>query len=440
MTRERNKIAERGILAMWTSWTLSAASIALVIVLSLYISKMWLPLVALGLEVVLLFFVRSGHRSDSPTCYLIPFVCSRILFCSALVMVVINMVYLKLMPDHMFESGLINRDIPFITSLVIAPVSMIVSGWAILRGSHMSFCVDCSMRNGDKVERGFLGNVHSKEGRYQLRLLFMLSFIETVFGVAYYFLFYINVNINTPDRFVFVGIPVIFWLLSVVYLGFRYFSLTVYYNTVEEDEFGRRDRSTVLRYLVLSGDYMFLHEKQNIYGVEGKYDTPVLMRIPYCEQVSGYDARSYLSRIVRLGRHTLKFLYRNTVYSNLDTVYHYVCFLPDKEDIGDSGRDGSWYTMPQIEQLLNSNRLAPMLASEIMRLYTVSMARKAYDRNGKRLYKIKNYRPTFRLSDLEKLDVDFGDPEWLFVAMNNEDKPFFHLRKFWRRYVDRIHY
>lgn len=441
MTREKNRVAEHGIMALWTGWALSVGSIVLVVLLSLLVSKMWLPLIALGLEVTLLFFVRSGRESEGSSCYLIPFVCSRILFCSAVVMVIINMVYLKLMPQYMFETGLVNRDIPYITSLITAPVSMLVAGWAIIRGPRMSFCVDCTLRNGDRVERGFLGHVYSKEGRYQLKLLFMLSAVNTLFGTLYYFIFYINVNLNSPDRFMFVGVPVILWALSVVYLGFRYFSLMVYYNTIQEDEFGERERSTILRYLIVSGDYMYLREKPSAYGDRGRYDTPAFIHLPYREQVSQFDARSFLGQIVRLGNYTLRFLYHNTVYRNRNTVYHYVCFIPDRGELDETVRNkGEWFTMPQIEQLLNSNRIAPMLASEVMRLYTVSMARKAYDRRGHRLYKIKNYRPTFRLSDIEKLDVDFNDSEWLRVAMNNEDKPFFHLRKFWRRYIGGIHY
>ncbi len=32
------------------------------------------------------------------------------------------------------------------------------------------------------------------------------------------------------------------------------------------------------------------------------------------------------------------------------------------------------------------------------------------------------------------LDVDYNDPEWLLVAKNNEDRPFFKLKKFFRKY------
>ena len=94
--------------------------------------------------------------------------------------------------------------------------------------------------------------------------------------------------------------------------------------------------------------------------------------------------------------------------------------------------------MPELERLLNGDSLAPLMAAEIHRLYTVTMAWKTYDRLGRRLYKIKNYRPTFRLRDIQNWDVDFNDSQWLRVAVNNQDRPFYSLKRFWRRYVNGV--
>lgn len=73
-----------------------------------------------------------------------------------------------------------------------------------------------------------------------------------------------------------------------------------------------------------------------------------------------------------------------------------------------------------------------MLASEIHRLHTITMAWKTYDAEGRRLYKVKNYHPIFRLDGICDWDVDFNSPKWLDVARLNEDKRFFRLRKLWR--------
>ena len=59
------------------------------------------------------------------------------------------------------------------------------------------------------------------------------------------------------------------------------------------------------------------------------------------------------------------------------------------------------------------------------------MAWKTYDRNGRRLYPIRHYRPTFRLRDLREWTVDYDDQSWFDIAQNNEDRRFFRLRNFW---------
>jgi hypothetical protein len=61
------------------------------------------------------------------------------------------------------------------------------------------------------------------------------------------------------------------------------------------------------------------------------------------------------------------------------------------------------------------------------------MAWKTYDRQGRKLYPIKHYRPTFRLRDLKRWTVDYDDLFWLTVATNNQDRPFFRVRKIWQR-------
>ena len=86
------------------------------------------------------------------------------------------------------------------------------------------------------------------------------------------------------------------------------------------------------------------------------------------------------------------------------------------------------------EEMRFRQRLCAM-ATEIHRLYTITMAWKTYDSEGRRLYKVKNYRPAFRLNGICDWDVDFNSPQWLQVARFNEDKPFFKIRRFWKKRI-----
>ena len=126
-------------------------------------------------------------------------------------------------------------------------------------------------------------------------------------------------------------------------------------------------------------------------------------------------------------------MYKSTDMSGQANVFHFICCLPAKETINSTSVRGQWFTLSQLQRLLYNHELTKMLASEIHRLYTVTMAWKTYDADGNRLYRIKNYRPTFRLKGICDWDVDFNDSQWLEVARFNEDKPLFHLRKLFHR-------
>lgn len=88
-----------------------------------------------------------------------------------------------------------------------------------------------------------------------------------------------------------------------------------------------------------------------------------------------------------------------------------------------------------LRRLTNEGRVSPLLCSEIDRIYKITMAWKSYDCQGYRLYVIKNYKPTFRLRDFRNWDVYNNDSNWLFVAINNEDIPFFRVKRLWHKFI-----
>ena len=111
-------------------------------------------------------------------------------------------------------------------------------------------------------------------------------------------------------------------------------------------------------------------------------------------------------------------------------VIHYAAFV-DKDSTG--VLEGKWTSLDEIDRLMRRSRLSADMCDEVYRIFTVTMAWKTYSREGKRLYPIKHYRPTFRLRDFRDWAVDYEDPVWLDVASNNEDRPFYRTRRLWRR-------
>lgn len=333
------------------------------------------------------------------------------------------------------ESGVVNLKIPYITVLIVAPVTFIVSTVAYFRNHSLSVCFECHARFGRSNERGFLGKVFSREGRFQLRMLMLASLIITVYAWIYYFWRYSNVNYNSADLFFYIWIPIILYVLSLVNLGIRYVSIDAFYRKNIAGEANDHVSSTLIRYIILCGDNMFLR----IGGTDDldtKADTPAQSYVPYRERVSEYDAINTFSNIVgNAFRPNLRFLYENSNFHIDCNIFHYICVLDSASELHGSGLDGEWLTQSELLRMVENREVSPMLISEIERLYTVIMAFKTYDISGRRLYDIKHYKPSFRLHDIASLLVDYNDPQWLFVAKDNEDRPFFYFKRFWRRYV-----
>lgn len=93
-------------------------------------------------------------------------------------MVAINFYCLHFVDHALLESGVVNINIPYITVLIIAPVTFIVSTVAYFRNNSLSVCFECHAHFGRSNERGFLGKIFSREGRFQLRMLMLASLLS----------------------------------------------------------------------------------------------------------------------------------------------------------------------------------------------------------------------------------------------------------------------
>lgn len=435
MHKRLNRANNRGISSLWNHWAISFGAINFIVFISPIVSKVWLPAVVLILELLFVGLLKNKDEK-APVCNLLPFLTTRILFFTAVIMVGINIYYMEFIDPQEYVIGLSNRKIPYISVLVVAPVTFVLSLWIYLRRSRLAFCFQCHIKYGLPAERGFLGRIFSHESIYQIRLMIMLSGAMTLFGWLYYWLFYCNVNLNTPDRFFFVWIPVILYVLSLIYLRLRYMSIYAFYrkNVVGEDN--DRGDSTLIRYILLCDDNIFLKVPADELSDE-KVDTPAKMYVPYREKVTMYDAEQNFRMLSGLHRKVeIKFLYENFNYYSDSNIFHYACFFSGKSELESSRLKGVWCTQHELHNMMSSNRLTSLMKSEMLRLYNIVVACKTYNRDGCRLYDIKHYKPTFHLHDLNKMDVNFNDPVWLRVVKDNADSHFFKFRKFWRKYVE----
>lgn len=442
--KQRRINNSKGIFLIWLSWIAGTGSLVTLIVLSLWVKPQYMPLVALGLDFILYFQFRRNRLNSVASCLLIPFIASRVLFWSALVMAIINLIYSNWIITYFFSPDTLNMQIPFIAQLIVAPVLLVVSAWATFRKSRLGFCRDCFIRYGTPAERGFLGNISNQEGRYQTKLLFVIACICTVVSYGYYLLAYINISLTNLDKFVFVWSTVALFVVTSVYTAVRYLGLWGYYCKKEENLARNAVTMTRLRYLVFYNKYICIAEPRDhlskFIDEEQQPDVPVQVNLPYRAKISLHDAINYFKSVTHITDPDIRPMYE-TLRNNVDNnIFHYLCFLNEEQkNILDSElKDLKWLTLHEFVQMLNNGQISTLLSSEFIRLYKITMAWKTYTLDGQRKYKIKHYKPTFRLRDLPDYNVDYNDSLWLYIDDNNPDKPFYSLKKFWRKYFNRI--
>ena len=434
MDKLRNRLTLQSIDSLWINWALSVGSLAMTVFLGLYVTKLWLPAFALGFAFILMGRINRLNESHSGICNMLPYIAVRILLVTAAVMVAINLYYMKFIDPEEYLLGRANKNIPYITILVLAPVTMALSIWGYVMRHNIPFCHRCTVEHGTPHERGFLGRVIDIETRYQLRMLIFLSVIVTLYSWIYYITTYSNVNMNPSDKYYYIGVPVALYVLSLVYLAMRYFRIYMFYRENIVGDASSSELTTILRYILICDDHVFLHK--TYLDEETVIDTPAMVRIPYRERMTPYDATINFSLVSGIDNNAdIKFLYENSNHHADSNIFHYLCVIHSRSEVENSRLDGEWFSQHQLERMHAHGELSGLLMSEIHRVYTVMMAKKTYDKYGYRLYDIKHYKPTFRLKELEVFDGDFNDPRWLLVAKDNEDRPFFRLRKFWRKHV-----
>lgn len=435
---DRNISNEMAIFNLWLNWVIAFGALCIPNIISVYTPAIVVPIVTFALGGAILLYNHQSLRSRSAVCPLIPTIVYRSLFVSGLIMMLILVTYSHGIIDRFYETELLNRKIPFLTVLIISPVTLANSLWAHVRGKRYGACQMCQMMLGTSSERGFIGKLFMQESRYQRYFIIAISSVLTLASYTYYASFYVNVNINTPDKFFLGWVPVILYLISIIYLATRYFTIWAYYYQNLEREDHNSSTSTTLRFLIINGDSMYLSRHDEFFDIPdlNKYDTPAMLTYSYRKKVTLDMASRVFSDMSQIqpDEFTIRFMYYTEDSTGGHNVFHFICSPNTPEIMSDHSMfKGSWYNLSQLERLLHNRELSPMLASEIHRLYTVAMAWKTYDSDGRRLYKVKNYRPVFRLKGICDWDVDFNSHQWLRVAQLNEDKPFFRLRRLLRR-------
>lgn len=408
---------------LWTNWTAGCGALTLIMILSIFTPYEWLPVISAGCAILL----QNRREKD---CALTPEgsltlppvkMCVITLWLSAIVMLAILILCTPFLIGRVVFIPLYNEEIPFITSLIIFPV--------------LALCCACQMlffrkkpRIGEIPPGGVIANVVERETAYQIWMMFILSVVLGSIEGWYYFTTYINSNFNAPDHFFFVIMPLGIYLLSLFFMGGRYTSLSSLVTAV--DNIHAAPSSTLIRFLIFSDNEILI--RKNHFGL---FDSPVEVLRDDNIQPDLDSVREIFSSMSGTTHFTLRYLYKNEALPANMLILHYAAILDESVD-----RDAlpekdhyRWVGLFDIQKLAAAGQISPVLASELVRIYAVTMAWKTYDREGRRLYPIRNYKPAFRFRDLASWTVDYDDSSWLDIAAFNEDTPFYRIRKLFRR-------
>lgn len=411
---------------MWLKWMLASGSLALVVILSLLIPKVWLPFAVYAISYGMVMSLRADNsRKALKACGLVVKLASEVLFWTATVMLAINLMAADWFFGNMLDDPMFNPSQPYITSLILFPVVIAMNAYALFAGQNHTYCRNCRRDHGYYSGDGLVATLFYHESKYQIKLLLIGSIVISIVAWTYYLVRYVNINFNSADIFIFKGLPVIFFIFGAVYMSARYRSIAASLSRLGVDE-NSSSSLTRLRFLVLSGDRVYLRSDSN-----GLFDTPATETINCTDKLSDDEARKYFSELSGLTDFELKYIYSNDGFAGGSNIIHYAAFIPDN-NIGRL-EPADPMTLDALDRLIKASMISPLLANEIYRIYTVTMAWKTYDREGRRLYPIRHYRPTFRLGDLREWAVDYNDLHWLNIATNNQDCAFYRMRRLWRR-------
>ncbi len=417
--------ADQVLGALWRNWAAAYGALTVPLVMALFVPRLWLPFICLVEAWALVAFGRAGSTAVS-TCSLVLRVVSRSLLVSAIAMFGIAILCTDWLVPTVLHLNLYNSEIPFITCLVVFPVTAVMCAVWLYAGLADNFCRRCQHLNGYYAGDSIVATLYYRETRYQIAILLILSLVIGGVEYWYYFARYINSDLNNPDRFFFNYIPLAMYVLSLLFMGGRYGSMRVLYQTIEQQHDNHRNR-TVVRFLVFCADELLLHS-----GADGLWDTPAEATVSRTESLGDPRAGLLFREMTGSAAPSMRYCYTNEGFATGSNMIHYAVFVTPEQKGAFTNGD-VWFNPYMLDSALAGNALSPILANELFRIHTMTMAWKTYDRSGRRLYPIRHYRPTFRFRDLPDWNVGYDDGTWFDVAHNNEDRYFFRLRAFWNR-------
>lgn len=431
MNQQKNSdIMKSMFTTLWVSWATTFGALIMPIACSLFIKPLFIPFIIIAEIYILSALSRRSIKRGVSDLTLINRIAIWILVPSAIVMLALSILLTDFIIPRVYILPEYNMSIPYISSLVIFPITTIVCACSLIWRYFRRRSNEIHRIHNYYAGESLGGSILYNGARYQTSNLLMFSIVVGLIQYWYYFHRYINTDFNASDRFFFVIIPIAAFVISLFLMASRYSHMFVLYRTFEEARPDRNDTSRV-RFLVFCENDLLLR-----IGDNDRWDTPFKTIIPRRASLSLEEAKQMFQELSGTSDFKLRYIFTSEDLAKNANTMHFAAFVGTEGSVEVSKNDDSWFNAYMLDCALRNSGLSPTLNNEIYRIHTITLAWKTYDRTGHRLYPIKHYRPTFRFNDLQNWDVDYDDLSWFDVAANNEDRRFFRLRKFWNLMTD----
>ena len=397
------------------------------------------PVVALLAAAFLYTYIYENRVKRDTACLIVPTAILYSLVSYSFVTILMNVLYAwgwKSIPhEFIFFSN------PYIPSLIMNPVCFVTFLFLMFSQNSLRICRECALNGRMSREGGKLGAILRHESHYQLKNLTVLFGVLSTLLWVYYLVFYVNININSRDWYVFTWLTIICFILDELYFIARYYNL--YLDLKENNEIITPDElmdmtaKTYLRFYVICGNNIYVDP----HGVDPNAPYKEVIDTPFFTKrtVNGIaipEVKKVIKQMTGV-EGELRFFYgrRSSNLTN-HSILRYFYFLDGTpEDYPQLRTEGEWMDYEKIKYLYSNNpgRLAELSVIDTTRLATIILTEKTFDERGYRKSKIKLYNPSFNLNDVRNSNLDFQDDKWISISQFNSDTPFYSVKRKWRK-------
>lgn len=433
------KIYSLELYKFWELLAISLATIVAMLAMTYIFPATISPILSLICAGVLYQVIINMRRRHS-ICIIVPYGIFFSLIIYSFVAIILNILnawgIIDIYNELIFYKGV------YVPSLIYLPIALLTSIYIYARRDKLSICVNCHVVYADTVSRNRIGNIFNRESRFQLRNLIFILALMTTINWSYFLVFYININTNARDWYVFLWLVLLAFVIDEVYFIFRYYNL--YLDLKERNEIITPEdiddmtAKTYLRFYVISGNYIYcdLHARDARVKNKEVIDTPFFTK----RNVNGItkaEVRQIIERMTGVDG-TLRLFYGRKTDMRGHSIIRYFYFIDGTpEEYPELRTPGEWMDFEEFKLIYSTEpqKLAPMLVLDTTRMSTIILTYKTYDEAGFRRSRISSYHANFNLHDVKDLDLDFQNDNWIKISLFNSDMPMYRMRRWWRKLI-----